>query len=71
MGDLALAGQVSKDSIDSLARLIRTIETCIERKLQLKDAYEKLETVTGIGKILGLTIVLETGPVECFEKVGN
>lgn len=69
--DLALAGQVSKDSIDFLTRQIRTIETFIEKKLELKDAYQKLVTIPGIGKILGLTIMLETGPVERFEKVGN
>jgi transposase len=69
--DLALAGQVSKDAIDFLTRQIRTIETFIEKKLELKDAYQKLVTIPGIGKILGLTIMLETGPVERFEKVGN
>lgn len=69
--DLALAGQVSKDSIDFLTRQIRAIETFIERKLELRGAYKNLVTIPGIGKILGLTIMLETGPVERFEKVGN
>jgi transposase len=69
--DLALAGQVSKDSIDFLTHQIRNIETFLERKLELKDAYKDLVTVPGIGKILGLTIMLETGPIERFEKVGN
>lgn len=69
--DLALAGQVSKDSIDFLTRQIRTIETFIEKKLELTDSYKNLVTIPGIGKILGLTIMLETGPVERFEKVGN
>jgi transposase len=69
--DLALAGKVSKDSIDFLTRQIRTIETFIEKKLELTDAYKNLLTMPGIGKILGLTIMLETGPVTRFEKVGN
>ncbi|CAG0990267.1 hypothetical protein GEOBC_02331 [Geobacteraceae bacterium] len=69
--DLALAGQVSKDSIDFLTRQIRAIETFIEKKVELRDTYKNLETVPGIGKVLGLTIMLETGPVERFEKVGN
>jgi transposase len=69
--DLALAGQVSKDSIDFLTHQIRNIETFLERKLELKDAYKDLVTVPGIGKILGLTIMLETGPIERFNKVGN
>jgi transposase len=69
--DLALAGQVSKDSIDFLTRQIRAIETFIERKLEFRGAYKNLVTIPGIGQILGLTIMLETGPVERFEKVGN
>jgi len=69
--DLALAGQVSKDSIDFLTRQIRAIETFIEKKLELTDAYKNLVTIPGIGKILGLTIMLETGPIERFDKVGN
>lgn len=69
--DLALAGQVSKDTIDFLTRQIRAIETFIEKKLELKNAYQNLVTIPGIGKILGLTIMLETGPIERFDKVGN
>ena len=69
--DLALAGRVSKDSIDFLTHQIRAIETFLERKLELKDAYKDLVTIPGVGKILGLTIMLETGPIERFEKVGN
>lgn len=69
--DLALAGQVSKDSIDFLTRQIRAIETFIETRLRLTDAYKNLVTIPGIGKILGLTIMLETGPIERFDKVGN
>lgn len=69
--DLSMAGQVSKDSIDFLTRQIRAIETFVEKKVELKGAYRKLETIPGIGKILGLTIMLETGQIERFEKVGN
>ena len=69
--DLALAGQVSKDSIEFLTRQIRTIETFLEKKVEFQDTYRKLETIPGVGKILGMTIMLETGPIERFEKVGN
>jgi len=69
--DLALAGQVSKESIDFLTQQIRKIEYKIEKELELKPSYRQLLTIPGIGKILGLTIMLETGPVERFEKVGN
>jgi transposase len=69
--DLAFAGQVSKDSIDFLTRQIRSIETFIEKKVELKDGYKNLVTICGVGKILGVTIMLESGPMERFEKVGN
>jgi transposase len=68
---LALAGQASKESIDFLTRQIRMIENFVEKKLELKESYKNLVTMPGIGKILGLTIMLETGPVDRFEKVGN
>ena len=69
--DLALAGRVSKDSIDFLTRQIRTIETFVERKLQLRDGYQELLSIPGVGKILGLTIMLESGPLRRFNSVGN
>lgn len=69
--DLALAGLVSKESIDFLTRQIKKIEAVIENKVELKPPYEKLQSVFGIGKILALTIMLETGPITRFAKVGN
>ena len=50
---------------------ILTVENFVEDKLELKKPYQYLLSIPGIGKILGLTIMLETGPVERFEKVGN
>ena len=40
-------------------------------KVKLKKEYLYLLTIPGIGKILALTIMLETGPVSRFQKVGN
>jgi transposase len=69
--DLALAGMVSKESIDHLTRQIKKIEAVIEDRLELKPAYAKLQSVFGVGKILALTIMLETGPIGRFAKAGN
>jgi transposase len=69
--DLALAGRVSKETIDFLTRQISAIETIIEEKLQLSSPYDRLLSVPGVGKILALTIMLETGSVDRFPKVGN
>lgn len=69
--DLALAGTVSKESIDFLTRQINKIEAVIEDRVELKQPYAKLQSVFGIGKTLALTIMLETGPIARFPKVGN
>ncbi len=69
--DLALAGKVSKDSIDFLTRQIRAIEAVVEKKMELRGSYNYLLTIPGVGKIIGLTIMLETGPISRFAKVGN
>ena len=69
--DLALAGKVSKESIDFLTRQIRAIESVILKKVELREPYQKLLTIPGIGKILALTIMLETGTTTRFAKAGN
>ena len=69
--DLALAGDVSKEAIDFLTRKIRKIEGVIVEKVEVKDSYRYLLTLPGVGKILALTIMLETGPISRFAKVGN
>ena len=50
--DLALAGRVSKETLDFLTRQIRGIESVVERKAQGKESYRHLLTIPGIGKIL-------------------
>ncbi len=69
--ELALSGKVTKESIDFLTSKIRAIEYTVECKVRLKDPYQKLLTLPGIGKVLGLTIMLETGSIDRFQKVGN
>jgi transposase len=69
--DLAMAGRVSKEAIDFLTRQIRKIEGIVEKRVELKEAYRYLLTLPGVGKILGLTIMLETGPISRFATVGD
>ena len=69
--DLALSGEVSKDSIDFLSRQILRIERSCEGRIKLNPQYTGLLTIPGVGKILALTIMLETGPIERFKKVGD
>jgi len=69
--DLALAGKVSKESIDFLTLQIKSIESVVGECLELREPSNKLLTEPGIGKVLGLTIMLETGPINRFADVGN
>jgi transposase len=69
--DMALAGMVSKETIDFLTRQIHTIERAVEGKVKLKEPYRYLLTLPGVGRVLALTIMMETGPLDRFHKVGN
>ncbi len=69
--DLELSGEVSKDVIDYLSRQIRKIENVVLEKVTLRKSFLGLQTIPGLGKILSMTIMLETGNIERFEKVGD
>jgi transposase len=69
--DIAFAGKISKETIDFLTHQIKTIESTVEQKMQLREPYNLLLSMPGVGKTLGLTIMLETGPITRFRKVGN
>jgi transposase len=69
--DLALAGRVSKEAIDHLTHQIYKIEWVVQKKIALKQEYRYLLSVFGVGKILSLTIMLETGPISRFPTVGE
>jgi transposase len=69
--DLAIVGRVSKETIDFLSRKIRDIERIVEKRIKLKKSYRLLLSIPGVGIILALTIMLESGPIERFKKAGN
>jgi transposase len=62
---------VSKEAIDHLTRQIYKIEWAVQKKITVKQEYQYLLTLPGVGKILALTIMLETGPISRFETVGD
>ncbi len=55
----------------TIQREIDALETSAHQAVKLTEAFKILQTVTGIGKILGLTIMLETGTIERFAGPGN
>lgn len=50
---------------------IKMIENHINQKVILRPEFEVLTTIPGVGKILGATIMLETGDISRFNKAGN
>ncbi len=58
-------------TIKHLGRIIKGIEKEVKPQVQLRKEFEMLTTIPGIGIILGLTIMLETGDIGRFYKVGN
>ncbi|NCO33765.1 MAG: IS110 family transposase [Armatimonadetes bacterium CG2_30_59_28] len=68
---LFLAGQTNLSVIEFLERKIGELEQAILKRAKLKPEYETLLTVPGIGKILSLTIMYETGDIGRFPEVGN
>jgi len=59
------------DTIRYLSEKIKMLEKHVLSEAELKPEFEKVMTVPGIGKILGLTIMYETGEISRFKKAGN
>jgi len=69
--DLHLAGRVTKEMIDCFTGKIGEIERYILPRVKMRDEYQGLLTIPGVGKVLGLTIMLETGPASRFASAGH
>ncbi len=54
-----------------IQREINALEQSAYQAVKLTKDFEILQTVRGIGKILGLTIMLETGDIHRFASAGN
>ena len=68
---LILSAKASISTIHFLRSRIIQLEKVIEKAAKLKNEYKLLKTVPGIWNILAQMIMLETGPIERFKKVGN
>jgi transposase len=68
---LNLAVTASLSTIHHLTGEIRRIEKTILQEVHLRDEFNDLLTMPGIGTILGLTIMLEVGHISRFAGVGN
>jgi transposase len=67
---LLMSARCNHEAINFLNKQIVKIEKAVLSKVKLQEAYKKLP-VAGIGKILAITIMLETGNIRRFREVGN
>jgi len=68
---LAFVAAEQIELIELLTKKIRRFEKKVLEHAQLRLAYERLLTLPGVGIILALTIMLETGDIGRFPTVGD
>jgi transposase len=68
---LAFVTTEQVDLIEQLTEKIRRFEKKILEHVQLRPPYQCLQTLPGVGPILALTIMLETGDIGRFKTVGD
>ena len=68
---LVLAATNNISVMKFLKERIRLIEQSVLSRVKLREEFAPLLTLPGIGKILGLTIMLEVDNINRFPKVGN
>lgn len=58
-------------ALNCIKQQVKIIEKSLCKQVQLRDEFINLTSTDGIGLILGLTIMLETGDISRFDKVGQ
>jgi transposase len=69
--DVALAIKTNVAVIATLNAQIEVLEKRLQESVQPRPEYGFLTSVPGIGQALGTVILLETGPIDRFARVGN
>ncbi len=69
--NVCLAANGNLSVMQCLTQQIRLIESSLKQQLKLKEEFIHLTSIDGIGLILALTIMLETGDISRFSKVGH
>jgi len=66
-----LIAQVQVEHIQALAKSIHRIEKAVLACAREIPLYEKLLTLPGVGRILGMTITMEVGDITRFKTAGD
>jgi transposase len=69
--ELTLAAEANKAVIDLLTIQIDRLEKAIRVQMVPREEFTKVMTLPGVGDILAMAILLETGPIDRFEQVGD
>ena len=69
--NLVLAIESNRLIMNALDEQVKVLEQAVLKQAKLDPRFQCLLTIGGIGNILALTIMLETGTIDRFNKVGN
>jgi transposase len=69
--NVAQAIKSSLEVMNCIREQILVLERAVHGQIGLRKGYKRLLTVPGIGNILAMTIMLETGETSRFANVGN
>jgi transposase len=69
--DLSLAVKATWSVMSSADEQVERLEQRVTERVKLRAQFSFLKTVPGIGQILALTIMLETGEIRIFPTVGD
>ena len=69
--DVALAVKANAAVIETLNQEIERVEARLLKGVKLRPEYALLKSVPGIGEVLAIVIMLETGDITRFAEVGN
>jgi len=71
VSDLALAIKANLAVMQSADEQVQILEQTVRERVKLRAEFKFLKTVPGIGQILALTMMLETGDIRRFASVEN
>jgi transposase len=66
-----LIAQIQKEHMEKLSASITKIETEVQASARRLPCHERITTLPGVGRILGMTITMEMGPIERFPTAGD
>jgi transposase len=66
-----LIATVQKEHIERLDQSIKRIEKAVLESVSDQPGYQRLNTLPGVGRILGMTIALEVGEIGRFKSAGQ